>query len=285
MAPKFTLSVNDEAGAEDVSERMNMALDKSVDTLTFAAKNVRDFLMRLRDELAFYVGVLNLCEHFKKKNIDYCMPSFCEEVYKQRRIYGLSDASLALSIEETVSNDLDTDGKLLYIITGANQGGKSTFLRSIGQAQIMAQAGMIVCAKEYKSHIVSGVFTHFSKLEDRTMKSGKFDEELKRMSGISDRIKPGSLILFNESFQSTNEREGSEICREITEALIENNIEVFFVTHFYAFAETVMNKKSGDTVFLRANRLEDGKRTYKIISGLPQQTAFGRDLYEKVFNK
>ncbi|EGD50050.1 DNA mismatch repair protein MutS domain protein [Thermoanaerobacter ethanolicus JW 200] len=64
------------------------------------------------------------------------------------------------------------------------------------------------------------------------MKSGKLDEELSRMSDIVDNIKPNSMVLFNESFAATNEREGSEIARQIITALIEKRIKVFFVTHF-----------------------------------------------------
>jgi len=75
------------------------------------------------------------------------------------------------------------------VITGANQGGKSTFLRSIE--------------------------------EDTTMKSGKLDEELSRMSDIIDHITSYSMVLVNESFAATNEREGSEIARQIITALLE----------------------------------------------------------------
>ena len=97
------------------------------------------------------------------------------------------------------------------MITGANQGGKSTFLRSLGLAQMMMQGGMFVAAANFNANVCHGVFTHFKREEDRTMKSGKFDEELRRMSDIAARITPGCLLLCNESFASTNEREGSEI--------------------------------------------------------------------------
>ena len=283
MAPKVTLAVNDESGAEDISDRTNLALSQSVDTLTEAAGNVKDFLYRLRAETGFYIGVLNLADTLKEKGIPYCTPLISDSTSKERHITGLSEATVVLSGENAVNNDIESEGKTLYIITGSNQGGKSTFLRSIGQAQMMAQSGCIVMASRYECHAVSGIFTHFSKLEDRTMKSGKLDEELLRMSGIADRIKSNAMILFNESFQSTNEREGSEICREIVNALVEDGIEVFFVTHFFTFAEDVLEHHKDDAVFLKAERMSGGQRTFKIVPGLPEETAYGKDLYESIF--
>lgn len=283
MAPKVTLAVNDESGMEDISDRTNLALSQSVDTLTEAAGNVKDFLFRLQTEIGFYIGVLNLTDTLKEKNVSYCMPLISDSTMKKRHIAGLSEATVVLSGENAVHNDIDSEGKSLYIITGANQGGKSTFLRSIGQAQMMAQSGCIVMAQSFESHVVSGIFTHFSKLEDRTMKSGKLDEELLRMSGIADRIRSNALILFNESFQSTNEREGSEICREIVNALVEDGIEVFFVTHFFTFAENVLEHMKDESVFLKAERMSGGQRTFKIVPGLPEETAYGRDLYDSIF--
>jgi DNA mismatch repair ATPase MutS len=115
------------------------------------------------------------------------------------------------------------------------------------------------------------------------MNSGKLDEELSRMSDIVDNIKADCMVLFNESFAATNEREGSEIARQITCALLEKHIKVFFVTHLYEFAYNIYNRKMGNTLFLRADRQNDGSRTYKIIVGEPLQTSYGEDLYKNIF--
>ncbi len=66
-----------------------------------------------------------------------------------------------------------------FYVTGANQGGKSTFLRSIGLSQLMMQCGMFVPAKYLCSNICESIFTHYKREEDTTMSSGKLDEELK----------------------------------------------------------------------------------------------------------
>ena len=106
-------------------------------------------------------------------------------------------------------------------MTGANQGGKTTFLRSVGLAQLMSQCGMFAPAASLSLNVVDGLFTHFKREEDGTMKSGKFDEELSRMNDIVNALTPNALILFDESFAATNEREGSEIARQIVSALLE----------------------------------------------------------------
>ena len=115
------------------------------------------------------------------------------------------------------------------------------------------------------------------------MKSGKLDEELSRMSTIADNITPNSMALFNESFAATNEREGSEIARQITCALLEKRIKVFFVTHQCEFAHGFYDKRMENAIFLRAERKADGGRTFKVVEGEPLQTSYGEDLYNRIF--
>ena len=71
------------------------------------------------------------------------------------------------------------------------------------------------------------------------MTSGKLDEELARMSEIADTITPSGLLLCNESFGSTNEREGSEIARQVVRAMVEAKVKVFFVTHLFDLADSI----------------------------------------------
>jgi DNA mismatch repair ATPase MutS len=129
----------------------------------------------------------------------------------------------------------------------------------------------------------SGVFTHFKREEDSTMKSGKFDEELSRMSDIAESIRPNAMLLFNESFAATNEREGSEIARQIATALIEKGIKIFFVTHLYELAHGFYNRNLKNAIFLRAERQSDGARTFKLIEREPLSTSYGQDLYCRIF--
>jgi DNA mismatch repair ATPase MutS len=90
-------------------------------------------------------------------------------------------------------------------------------------------------------------------------------------------------LLFNESFAATNEREGSEIARQVVCALLERRIKVFFVTHLYEFAHSFAERAMEEAVFLRAERRADGKRTFRLVEGEPLETSYGEDLYRQVF--
>ena len=182
-----------------------------------------------------------------------------------------------------VGNDLDLGGRALVLVTGANQGGKSTFLRSFGAAQLLMQAGLCVPATHFSASVCAGVFTHFRREEDRDLRSGKLNEELSRMSALIPRLRPGTLLLMNESFAATNEREGSEIAGEILRALIGHGVRVIFVTHLYALASARCAEGRADTLFLRAQREDDGARTFRLEEGEPLPTAYGQDLYERIF--
>ncbi len=284
FAPSFTIAPRDDAGGADLSKRRERAIREGASVLAQSAEHVQEFFKMLRSELAFYVGCLNLYDALQQIGLPVCMPDPLEPDDRHRSFRGLYDVSLALQMgAQVVGNDLATYHQSLYIVTGANQGGKTTFLRSIGQAQLMMQCGMFVPAESYVSHICSGVYTHFKKEEDAQMNSGKFDEELARMSGIVDHLSEGSLLLLNESFAATNEREGSEISRQIISALVYYGMEIVFVTHLLEFADSLYELRLPDVIFLRAERLEDGKRSFRIMPGEPLKTGFGEDLYREVF--
>src|SRR5271166_4360519 len=170
--------------------------------------------------------------------------------------------------------------KRLIIVTGAIQGGKTTFLRSLGLAQLMTQSGMFAPAASLQLNVVDGVFTHFKREEDATMKSGKFDEELSRMNDVVNILTPHALILFNAA---ANEREGSEIARQIVSALLERSHKIVFVSHQFAFTHGLFERRLDSTLFLRADRLDDGRRTFKLIEGEPLGTSFGEDVYREIF--
>ena len=284
--PAFTLRIanRDEIGARALSELRGKGINLVANALAQSADHILSFINLLRTEMAFYVGCLNLHGHLAKKGEPTCFPLPVAPGERRERFNGLYDVCLALILKQrVVGNDVSADDKDLVIITGANQGGKSTFLRSIGLAQLMMQCGMFAPAESFCSNICDGLFTHYKREEDVTMSSGKLDEELSRMSDIVDNVRVNSLLLFNESFAATTEREGSEIARQIICALLEKRIKVFFVTHLNEFAHCFYDKKMENAIFLRAERQADGGRTFKIVKGAPLETSYGKDLYNMIF--
>jgi len=282
----FFLDPRDENGARALSELNERGINLVANALAQSTDHIVNFFKMLKTELGFYMGCLNLEERLAKKGEPTCFPEPVAESQRKQSARGLYDACLSLCLQErVVGNDVNANGKDLVIITGANQGGKSTFLRSIGLAQLMMQAGMFVSAESFSANICSNLFTHYKREEDASMKSGKFDEELKRMSEIVDHLTPNSTLLFNESFAATNEREGSEIAGQIVSTLLNKGFKVFFVTHQYTFASGFHAKKRENTLFLRAGRESDGTRTFRLNEAEPLETSYGEDLYIRIFGE
>lgn len=238
----------------------------------------------LRLELAFYLGCLNLHDRLAGKGEPVCFPEPLPASQTAFTAQGIYDVCLTLHLgNQVVGNEVKADGKSLVMITGANQGGKSTLLRSVGLAHLMMQAGMFTGARSLRAGVCDGVFTHYKREEDAAMEGGKLDEELSRMSAIADQVTRRSVLLCNESFASTNEREGSEIARQVVRAMLARQVKVFFVTHMYDLAHGFHAEHSGDALFLRAERHEDGRRTFRLTEGEPLPTSYGEDSYERIF--
>ena len=280
----FHIADRDEAGHRAVSDLRDRSINAVANALAQSADHVGTFFDLLRAELAFYVGCLNLHEKLVSIGAGMALPQPVAIGSRAFRFTGLYDVSLALSMKRApIANSLSADGKTLVIITGANQGGKSTFLRAAGLAQLMMQCGMYVGADAFTAEICSDLFTHYKREEDATMRSGKFEQELRRMNEIADGIRPNSIVLFNESFASTNEREGSEIARQVVCALLERRIKIIFVTHLYDFARGFFERRMEGAVFLRAERRPDGTRSFKLVEAAPLETSYGEDVYREVF--
>lgn len=249
--------------------------------------SLNSFFDQLHFQAAFYRGTVNLKAYMDRFHMRFCFPKVCGN----RSLHFADLKEFVMAIEqkrEPVGNTCGIDDRNLLIITGANQGGKSTFLRSIGIAQIMMQCGLPVPAESYESGIFPSFFTHFTRREDSEMNSGRLNEELKRMSQIVDQLEGDSLILLNESFASTTEKEGSAIAYDIIRALTESGVKILTVTHLLSFAQRIYEESGSDpdskVEFLSAQRMEDGRRTFKMIPHAPELTSFGLDLYDEIIS-
>ena len=302
----FTMPERDESGFRALAEIEDRGVSDVAAALTESVDHVHAFFVALRTELAFYVGCLALDERLAAKGEPTCIPTLSGSGAPpagDRRgpdaasagdrpdaaplvARGLYDVCLALTIEpRVVANDLNADGRALIVVTGANQGGKSTFLRSVGVAQLMAQCGMFAPARSLRTGLCSGLHTHFRREEDADMEGGRLDEELGRMSRIADRIRAGAMLLCNESFASTNEREGSEIARQVVRAMVESGVRVILVTHLFDLAHELWERPPAPALFLRAERTRDGGRTYRLGEGEPLPTSHGADSFQRVFGR
>lgn len=282
----YQVAERDETGYRALTELRGRGVALVASALAQSTDHILGFFRMLRSELAFYVGCLNLHDRLEAIGEPTCFPDPFAFGTTALAARNLRDANLSLIMEErVVGNDVDADGRLLVMVTGANRGGKSTFLRSVGLAQLMMQSGMFVAAESFRATVCDGLFTHFQREEDASMRSGKLDEELGRMSTIVDNLSPRGMVLLNESFASTNAREGSEIARQIVRAFLETGIRVLYVTHLFDLADGFHRESPAPALFLRAERLADGQRTLRVVEGAPEPTSHGEDLYRRIFDE
>lgn len=273
----------DTAGGQALTELRERGLRPVATAFAQSSDQVLATFAQLRRESAFLAGCVALAGHLRDLGLPTAIPE-PRPAGRELTAHGLYDVGLAVrSGSAVVGNDLEADGRAAVVVTGANQGGKSTLLRAVGLAQVMAQAGMFVGAADLRVSVVGRVHTHFRREEDDRLRSGKLREELVRMGAIVDRSAPGHLVLSNESFASTNEREGSRIAHQIVEGLIEGGVRVAMVTHLTEFSRALTQEGRNDVLFLRADRAPDGSRTFRVVPGDPLPTSFGMDLWDRVF--
>lgn len=259
-------------------------------SLIWVVKILSDFINEcknlfddLHEMFGFYTGAINLYNKSIKAGIDLTIPTLTQNIGNYE-FQDLTDIGLVLKDgTAAVGNSLCIANKKLCIITGSNQGGKTTFLRSLGLAQIMSQSGLFVAAASFKNCIYHGIYTHFPNEEDKELKYGLLEEELNKLNELVINMQPGSLLLMNESFSTTTEYDASILAEQITTAFADSGIITFFVTHLYEYANKLYLLNSSDYSFFRAGRNSDGSRTYLIEEAKPLKSSYAFDLYQQVF--
>ena len=280
----FLIAERDEASVRALGGLHDQALERVAATVGQASDHVLRYFSTLRTELGWYVGALNLEQRLRNLGVPTCLPEALaaeDPTLEARELY---DPALALRLDGAITGNTVTRRPVrLLVVTGANQGGKSTFLRSVGLAHLMLRAGLFVAAEAFAAGVATSVHTHFRREEDATMTSGKFDEELKRMSGIVDVLSPGAVLLSNESFASTNEREGSEVATEVIDALRHAGVRVLVVTHMFELAHHYEVENDRGTLSLRADPGPHGVPDHRLRPGPALSTSHAAHVYRSVF--
>ena len=242
------------------------------------------FYSHFTEEISFYKGVFNIMKRMEELGIKLVMPEPAPAGSKDTEFKNLYELPMAVYMQRRpVGNSISLCNNILTLVTGANQGGKSTFLRSYGVAQVLMQCGMPVSADHFMAQLYKQVFTHFTRKGDEQLNSGRLQEELKRMSEMVQAAEPHSIFLLNESFASTTEKEGSQIADGILHAFYDKEITTIMVTHLFQLARSLYNKKIPCVEFLIAERKDDGTRTFKMMPGKPEYTSYGTDLFNKLW--
>ena len=131
------------------------------------------------------------------------------------------------------------DGADFYILTGANNGGKTTFVRAVGICFAMAQAGLYVPAVSCRLRPADYIYTHFPKEEQTGINASRFTTEIKQFRTISETVTDRSLLFMNESIQSTTPRECVEIAYEMVRIFTKIGVRGIFATHLPELADRI----------------------------------------------
>lgn len=259
----------------------------------------RQFLSTLRDmtedlddlyrDLNFYLAALNYWKQMDGYGQPLVFPEIRPMEEKAFTVTGMVDPVLLLHRGSAVSNDIAfaPQGELL-ILTGMNQGGKTTFLRTVGTLQALFQLGWPVCAGAASISPVEKIVTVFSHEENTQLQHGKLGQELKTLrQGMTD-MTPYSLMLFNEPITGTSPMENLYLSREILSVCKLSGYHGIWVTHIYDLAAdlTRINEQlSGSRVSSLIVQVEgdgaDVRTSYRIIRGKPGYTSYAKQVLER----
>ena len=256
------------------------------------------FLATLSGDMTFYMAGLRLMKRLRSEGLPVCRPGIMpvdERVGKLREAYNLNLALQGAGRHDgtdgIVRNDVGMDrNHRITVLTGPNQGGKTTYTQMVGLCHILAQAGLWLPAAEAHISPVDNIFTHYPAEEQQAKATGRFGDEAQRLAHIFKRATRHSLILLNESLSSTSPGESVYLAQDISRILRRMGSRAIFATHLHELAAAVplLNAEAageGGLVSLVASRLQDGEngdqRSYKILPGPPMGHSYAREIASK----
>ena len=256
------------------------------------------FLATLSGDMTFYLAALRFMERLRGHGLPVCRPGIApmdERVGELREAYNLNlalqGAEQKGGTDRIVRNDVCMDrDRRITILTGPNQGGKTTYTQMVGLCQILAQAGLWLPSAEARVSPVDNVFTHYPIEESLAKATGRFGDEAQRLGHIFKRATRHSLILLNESLSSTSPGESVYLAQDISRILRRMGTRAVFATHLHELAAAVpqLNAEAdgdGGLVSLVASRLQDGEdgdqRSYRVMPGPPMGRSYAREIASK----
>lgn len=259
------------------------ALKKIKNVLYDETHHAANFLIYLHDEIKFITCATTYILSIKAKGLPLCIPEISPK-YEIKSLYNPNICSYIKSAN-IVKNDatFDNDGKI-FILTGANSGGKSVYLRAIGAAQVLFQLGLPIPAKSAKMNICTEIFTQFgSKVTDKI--GGRFENECKEVLKIYKEVTENSLVLFDELFASTNAYEGAIIAAKVLKRFAVVGAKCLYTTHMHDLAEKIDEINSIPNIKSHADTLcaeiHDGVCTYKILRKRESAGSYAEEIFKK----
>jgi hypothetical protein len=275
---RIEIAPRDQAGGETLRELRNLALSQIGTIVAHGLGTVIGFFVTLHHELAWLVGAINLRSQFEELDLPTCMPELAVDGW-HLGFRSLCEPTLGLRTRtRPTTNDLELDDSSPIVISGANSGGKTTWLQSVALGILMMQTGLFVAAEEFKAAIRTNLRTFFPDDEDHELQHGRLDDELIRLAATIAELHEGGLVLLNEPLTSTNEIEASEIATAVFRNLDKRGVTVIVVTHY----PTLARELASSGLSLRPETVSDGVRTYRIQPSPAPKNSSALDIYRRL---
>lgn len=229
-------------------------------------------ILRFSREIQFYLAWLDYVRPLRGAGLPFNYPKLCDSADNLYDWEGFDLALAAMAREKTVTNDFMLNApERTIVVTGPNQGGKTTFARAFGQIHYLSSLGLCVPGREAALYLFDHILTHFGREEDLSTLNGKLQDDLVRLHELLGKATRRSVIIVNEIFSSTTLSDALFLGGHMMDAISALDAPTVVVTFLDELAS-----HGADTVSMMSTVKEDdpAQRTYKIVRKPPDGLAY-----------
>lgn len=248
------------------------------------------FFVNILKGLEFYLTFTSYLLYLKDNGLPLCEATWSEnETFCE--VYGLYNPKLAntLTGNEIVKNDISFDEKgQIYILTGANQGGKSVFLYSVAFMYVHLILGILLPAEKATLSMIDGIYVYTSSMGNDYSKRSRFEDECKKLGEYSKILTSNSIFLYDEPLSGTSSIEAEEILIGLLKNYSRKQFKGILSTHIHSLAKNVLDinklsdsKSKIDNLSTVTESSSENIRTFKIIRKIPDYKSFAMDIAKK----